>query len=496
MSLGKSFLIINISELFFIVSSYFIHVYLGRVFTPEEYGRYNLIIMLSTMTIVFIGDGVPKALSKYISQYPKKEKIIKRKAAILQFIIVTFVTAAYYFLAPFIADLLNDETLIPLIRLSTLIIPAFAAASFYNNYFNGLKKFGMQAAQRSIRSLSRFIAILTLAYFFSVKGAISGYIIAPLLVFIFSFFADKNRNKKIEGDFSYKELLFFGLRVISFMLAFKLMTSIDMMLIKRYLNDDYWTGMYATVIVIGQIPFYFFSNLAFLMLPTISNLLEEKTKEHARQLIQSSMRYIILLIIPTVVSVVVFSRQIIRFLYSEKYIDSEPALRIFVVGVGALTIFFICTFILNGSNNVKKSAVITWIGLLINLSLNVYLIPKMGIKGAAISTLITSGALMFISLKMVREEFGRFLKVDYIFKAIIAVMICFFFFEYIDKTIVTLIPQGISFFLLYFFILALLKVFKEDDIQKLKDIFFKKRKKRKIKTKKSERKSKKIIKKK
>ena len=62
--LVRSFLIINLSEIIFVLSGYFIHAYLGRLFNPADYGRYGLIVALATMTIVFIGDGIPKALSK------------------------------------------------------------------------------------------------------------------------------------------------------------------------------------------------------------------------------------------------------------------------------------------------------------------------------------------------------------------------------------------------------------------------------------------------
>ncbi|MBU2025872.1 MAG: flippase [Patescibacteria group bacterium] len=469
--LARSFILINLSEIVFVLSGYFIHAYLGRLLSPADYGRYGLIVTLATMSIVFVGDGIPKALSKFISQFPEKEKIIKRKSAIAQVILIGFVSLIYYFAAPFIADFFRDKSLLSLIKLSTLIIPAFAAASFYNHYFNGLHMFGMQALQRSIRSAARIMAILIMAFFWGIQGAIIGYIVAPVLVSVFSYFADSHRKKPIEGDFPYSDIIRFGLGVTGFMVAYNLVINIDLFLTKRLLESDYWVGIYNAVITVGRIPFYFFSNLAFLLLPTISNLMQKRTKEEARKLIQKSMRYIIMLILPTVAVIMIFSKEMITLLYSKKYIEGELALKIFVAGVGCLTIFYICVFILNGSGKVRKSLILTWLGLLINFSLNYLMIPRWGILGSAIATAATSFCLMMGSLYMVGKTFGKFIDIFSLLRTLGVTLGMLIVFWFIPRSTMFFIPEAGLFFVLYFVILTLIKEMNEKDRERLKRIF-------------------------
>ncbi|MBD3244975.1 MAG: oligosaccharide flippase family protein [Candidatus Moranbacteria bacterium] len=495
MSLVRSFIIINIAEIFFIASGYIIHSSLGRMLDPSDYGRYSIIVSLAMTVIFFVGDGVPKALSKYISQYPEKEKIIKKKAALAQLLLIIVISIIYYFSASLIAGFLEDKSLIPYIKLSTLIIPAFASASFYNNYFNGLKKFGLQATQRTIRSIARVSAIVSLAYFFGVTGAIIGYILAPIFVFLYSFTVDKYRKKDPDlvqkGNFPLKVILSFGIEIVIFMVAYQLLNNAGIFLVKKITGEDYWAGIYNTVMVIGQIPFYFFSNFAILLLPTISNILEKKTVKVAQEVIRQSMRYIFILLFPAVASVIIFSDQIIRLLYSSDYSPGNFALKFYVVGIGAFTVYYICSFILNGSNNVRTSIYLTWIGVVINVGLNYILIPRFGILGAAISIIPTAFLLMTISIFYTQRIFGNFINYLTIFRSFVgAAAVSVLFYKVLlpnwqlrkeliinDFPNLSFIPYAVLFFVIYFIILFLLKEVNMKDFSKMKQVFMKKSKK-------------------
>jgi len=200
----KASLWLTLSELFFNLSGYVTHAILGRTLGPAEYGRYGLIITIATMIVVLIGRGVPVAMSKYLGETyrtnPNEIKHIKKISAEVQIVLIGLVTILYYLSAPFLANLLNDETLTPLFKLSTLIIPAFASASFYVYYFTGTHQFNIQSSLKFFRGLSKIFFIILLALFFQVKGAIIGHVLAPLSVFLLAFSFDCGLKKSaIEG---------------------------------------------------------------------------------------------------------------------------------------------------------------------------------------------------------------------------------------------------------------------------------------------------------
>ena len=98
-SLAKSALWVTFSEILFNLSGFIIHSVLGRFLGPADYGRYGIIITLTTMVIILIGNGIPTAMAKYISEYfetnPRMVKKIKGQAIILQTIIIGGITILF-----------------------------------------------------------------------------------------------------------------------------------------------------------------------------------------------------------------------------------------------------------------------------------------------------------------------------------------------------------------------------------------------------------------
>src|SRR3989344_1330753 len=91
---------LTISEIIFNAAGYVIHSALGRILGPEDYGRYGLVVTLTTMVIMLIGNGIPTAMSKYISEIfesaPEKILGIKRQAVRLQILVMALVAVAFY----------------------------------------------------------------------------------------------------------------------------------------------------------------------------------------------------------------------------------------------------------------------------------------------------------------------------------------------------------------------------------------------------------------
>ena len=155
------------SEIIYNLTSYVVHSGMGRILGPADYGRYGVVITLTTTIIILIGKGIPTAMSKYLSEIfelkPGLIPVIKRQAAIFQTLLMGSVTMVFFFLSPVFAALLKDPTLTPLFKISSFIIPTFALASFYFSYYTGIHKFKVQSFLLTLRSFSRVLFILGLA---------------------------------------------------------------------------------------------------------------------------------------------------------------------------------------------------------------------------------------------------------------------------------------------------------------------------------------------
>jgi len=483
-NLVKATVWITISEIIFNISGFIIHAVVGQILGPADYGRYGLVVTLTTMVIILIGNGIPTAMAKYLSEIFETKiglvKIIKKQAIILQSLIIGLITIIFFLTAPLIARILGDPTLTPLFRISTLIIPAFAAASFYFSYFTGLHQFNIQSALKVSRSILKIIFIISLAYFWRVEGSIAGYVVAPAVVFLIAFGIDKLFiDRKIQTDtsrsfantqndmsFDWRKLVNYAWQIVVFFLAYELLISIDLYLVKGILRSDYETGIYNASITIGRIPYYLFYALTVILLPVISKTTSQNMREETFRVISHSLRLMVILLTPSVILMSIYAKEIMTLFFSEKYISSAYPMSILVWGVGFLTIYYILCFIMSGAEKVKKPMIISIIALIINTILNYILIKKYGIVGSAIATSIASACAAIIMLYYIWKDFEVFIHYKTLLKIILAGTIIYF--------ISPIFPTGKIIFILslsILFIFYLLLLYALGEITK-QDLFF------------------------
>jgi stage V sporulation protein B len=497
-SIIKASFWLTLSELFFNLSGYVTHAILGRTLGPAEYGRYGLIITVSTMIVVLIGRGVPVAMSKYLSEIyksnPKEISHIKKVSFEVQAILISLTTLLYYLLAPLFANLLNDPTLTPLFRLSAFIIPSFAAASFYVYYFTGIHQFNVQSALKFFRGLSKIFFIISLAMFFNTRGAIIGHALAPLSVFLLALSFDRKNYQKLipqlknikKEKFSIKNskinikkithgtLLNFAWPITLFMLFYEIMITIDLYMVKALLQNDTLTGFYNASLTIGRLPFYAFYFLTIILLPKISETTALNNDTETKKVMTAAMRFLFMLIIPATTLLAIFAPSALRFFYGAQYTDATIALQILAIGLGFLTIFYILAFVLNGAGKNKLPMWTALGGMILNASLNYYLIPRFGIMGAGIATTVTSFLVMITAIVATEKHIASFLNFIPLLK--------YFLTTAVIGIIARYLPQGRFIFIFWFFILLiiyftllwLLREININDLNLLKNNFKKK----------------------
>jgi stage V sporulation protein B len=514
-NLAKSALWVTFSEILFNLSGFVIHSVLGRFLGPADYGRYGIVITLTTMIIILIGNGIPTAMAKYISEYFETDagmvRIIKKQAIKLQIIIIGGITLLFYFSIPLIAKLLGDPTLIPLFRISTLIIPAFAAASFYFSYYTGLHRFNLQGTLKALRSVFKIAFILGLAYFWRLEGSIVGYIVGPACVFLVAYLIDKfyigpqlkkqeqqchpefisepvlnliqesNQKmlKQVQHDkayFDWRKLTTYAWQVIVFFLAYELLISIDLYMVKGILRNDALTGIYNGALTVGRIPYYIFYAMTIFLLPMISKSTSQNNHGETKKILGQSLRILLLLLVPMIVLMSIYAEPILLDFYGKKYLAGAFPMSILEYGVGFLTIFYVMSFALNGAGKTKIVMWISIFGFMINAFLNYILIKKYSITGSAIATTIASFIIMAWILYYLWKEFGVLIKIKTLVKTIFAAGLMYSASLLFSKGEIVFIAWSVILFAFYLFILYLLKEIKKEDIEIIKTLILRKKK--------------------
>jgi len=488
--MSKNFLLksafwLTLSEIIYNLSGYVIHSAVGRILGPADYGRYGLVVTLTTMIIILIGNGIPTAMSKYLSEFfetkPEMVSVIKKQAMKLQIAVIGSIMVIFFFLSGVIANILGDPSLTKLFRISTLIIPAFAAASFYFYYYTGIHKFLLQSILKTFRSIFRVIAIVSLAYFFGVEGSIVGYIIAPLAVFSVAYIIDKiwisKKYPRSETSvFDWKKLANYAWPITLFMLFYELFISIDLYLVQGILKNEYLTGIYNGSLTVARIPYYLFYALTIILLPVISKTTSQNNHRETFSIISNSLRLMLILLFPGVILMSVYSKQILSLFYGKSFAEGALPMSVLSVGVGFLTIFYVLSFVMNGAGKVKIPMWISFFGLIANSILNYILIKEYGILGSAIATTFASLIIMVIMLELVRKNFAVSIKLKSLLKIISASGILFVFTFFLPSSASLFIVSSLIAIAVYFIVLYLLKEISTTDLELVKSLATRKRK--------------------
>jgi len=484
--IAKSALWVTVSEIIFNLSGFIIHSILGRVLGPADYGRYGIIVTLTTMVIILIGNGIPTAMSKYISEIfetnPQLILKIKKQALIIQTVLIAVITVVFFLCAPLISLALGDTTLTPLFQFSSLIIPAFAAASFYFSYYTGLHEFNTQATLKTVRSFLRIIFVVGMAVVFGLYGSISGYIIAPFAVFVAAYLIDKfvinkkiqakiaqfPQDKNLETEFEWRKLINYGWQIVVFFLAYELLISIDLYLVKGLLHDDALTGVYNASLTVGRIPYYIFYAMTVFLLPMVSKKSANNNLTNAKGIINNAIRIMLIFLTPMVVLLSIYAHQTLELLYGKKYLAGAVPMSVLVWGVGFLTIFYVLSFAANGGGKTFVSMMISFFGLIVNVVLNYILILKMGLVGSAWATTVASFVVMLIMLYYIKKHFEASLDFMELLKVLLSGIILYFSASLIPAGKISFIPISLALLLVYFGILYILKGVTKQDLALLK----------------------------
>ncbi|WP_298765637.1 polysaccharide biosynthesis C-terminal domain-containing protein [uncultured Polaribacter sp.] len=283
------------------------------------------------------------------------------------------------------------ETKMYLILLSLIIIPSFLLeiikAKLRLDYKN--KQF---AYTEIIQSVLLVLLVVLLSFFFKEMGYALALVLAPLMT-TFIFLKKINLNlKPIKTativDFNFWKYGFFA--SLSNVVT-QLLFVIDILLIGYLLSN---TEMVTNYRYISLIPFsLLFLPRVFMATDFVAFTENIFNKDYIYKYIKSYMLLFTILSVVMVVFSFFFGSKIIALLDPNftKYADTFLILMIGIAGIFVLRGLF--GNLLSSIGKAHINYYIATIALIINIASNYYLIPKLGIKGAA----ITSAVLMWLT---------------------------------------------------------------------------------------------------
>ena len=384
---------LGVTAIGYIATLYFAHV-LG----PAILGSFFLFTAYYGIFDLIQDGGFGGASIKRISEGKDQEQYFT--AGIISRIFLMFISIIIFIiLAPFLAGI-NDNNLFYWLIIALVIgtVNSISAIEIIGTAQVGITQIG-----NFINTLVKiFIQILAVFLGWSAGGLalgfISGIIVSALINFRFIHLSLSKCNlSHFKSLFTYSFWTFLssgGVLIFSYA---------DTILIGFFMNEGD-VGIYRIAFQLATVASFSVSAFQSVLFPWISRWHTQNNISMIELSLSKAITYCLLLAIPITVGGIVLSDKLLYFLYGAGFQSGANTLIILLFVQIASIFMILLTLCLNATNKPRESFFVTLVSAILNIILNLFLIPILGIVGAATATLLTmstNALLAYILLKPV-----------------------------------------------------------------------------------------------
>ena len=365
--------------------SLFVGILVARYLGPERYGLLSYANSFVGIFIVLGTMGLDDIIVRELVKTPEQQEKILGSSFLLKLVGTLLMWMAILAAVPFTKNDFQTNILIIIIAFGA-VFQAFNVIDF--NFQAKVKsKFIVHAqfVQLIISSIVKIILVVNetpLIWFASVY-CLDAIVLAMGLIFVY-FYNDENifhwkwsfeTSKYLLRD-SWP-LIFAGVVVSVYM-------KIDQVMIKEMLGAKE-VGLYAAAVKLSEAWYFLPLAITSSLFPAIINA-KLYQKEDYFQRLQKLYDLMVWIAVAIALPTAILSPWIVEFLYGNEYLESSSVLNIHIWSGIFVFLGVASSKYLLAENYIKKTFYRTFVGALLNIIMNYYLIGIMGIKGAALST--------------------------------------------------------------------------------------------------------------
>jgi O-antigen/teichoic acid export membrane protein len=414
---GRGFLFITAAKLYFMLAGAAIEFALPHLFPAatraQQFALYKVVVSIVSVINNVIVTVTIQSVSKFVAEEDQRQGQVARAGLRLMVPLGIGVAAVYAALAGVIAGFEKDDRLVPYLRVSALIVLAYATYSVFVGIANGRREFHKQAGLDMTFSTLRAASVLSLAAGgFGVFGAVGGFAGAALAMIGVSASVVRLPPASDGERFASSRLLGFFGPVGLYTLLLTTLLSVGLLLVKRYTPaDSPVPGYYAAAQTLSVLSYQAIIAMIFVVFPLMSRAVFEGDRDRARNYVGRSMRYGLILAAAFGVVLAAKPAAIMRVPYPAEFGAGGPALALLGLAYVAFSLLAMAGAILNGAGYTLWACLTVAMALVLTVATNLVLLPGAPdpLRAAAIATTIGMGVGLAITAGTLWRLFGVFI---------------------------------------------------------------------------------------
>lgn len=358
------------------------------------------------------------------------------------------------------------------IQISASLIFLAAIDQIMSEYFIAFQQMERYSVFGILQTIGEVILTVYLVLSgFGLFGAIVSLLISRVFTSIIGFLWITSETKISMPSFSVvKDYLPFSLPILPTAVCYWFINLGDRYVI-GYFMDANAVGIYSASYSLGGLLAFFYYPLSLVLLPALTHSYENNKICEVKTILKYSIKFLLMFAIPSFFGLSILSKSILTSLTTSEFVGGYMIVSI----IAFATVLFNCssinTNVLNLFKETKKVSLIYGASALINVILNIVLVPMIGIVGAAIATLITFMVHLFVVGAVTFKRMPYDIDLEFISKSIIASIPMVFVVWMLNPcgVINIVITIGIAAGI-YFGVLIMLRGFTKEEYVFLRDI--------------------------
>ena len=341
----RNSIVLFTASMFMNLFGYLFHFYVGRKLGPVDYGVFGAlssILYLLIVPLTTIQTTITKFVStfKVANEYGKIKYLFTR--SLNRLLIVGVILAIIFMIfSKLIAAFLHLDSIFPLFLLSVFFI--FSLLLPVNRgVLQGVQNFYGLGLNFINEGLFKFLfGILLVGFGFKVNGAITALILSYLIPFLLSFYSLKFLFKTEKIKFETKNIYAYSLPVLFTTLLLTAFYSLDVILVKHFLNAQE-AGYYVAASLLAKIVYFASGAITLVLFPQVNELYLKKLA-HKKILFRAM---IIVFLVTGLITLFyfLFPSFTVNLLFGSKYIIIKNYIGLFALAMTVFSLIYILSF--------------------------------------------------------------------------------------------------------------------------------------------------------
>jgi O-antigen/teichoic acid export membrane protein len=395
-------------RIFGMIFNFVITLYITNIYGSSSYGLFALSLTILQLMVMFFSFGIPAAFISFTGAFSSidlnKGLLIKSYKIIFLLSIIPIVLL--YFNANHIAGFFNKLPLTNFLKVAFLSLIFLVFHEINSNYFLSIKKFFWFGIVYFI--IPNILFLISILFFkfnnFPDYFIIFSYSLSIFITVIISLFLIFRNKKYLNVTIKSKEILMRSLPMMASGFFLVLLNWTDVLMLGKY-ETERNIGVYNAAFKIGYLTLFFVMSMGSIIIADISEHFNNKNFKALHFTIKKATQITAVLTLPLAIFILVFSEYLLG-LFGAEFIEGKTALIFITIGALYNAMTGNVDQLLNMTGHQITVRNIMFAGFVINVFLNLFLIPLYGINGAALSSLIVNIIVNTIFVFIIKKKFG------------------------------------------------------------------------------------------